>query len=107
MTSKYIRGHTKQFSRINIALSYFNLLQDSQIILPLTLVLYDFRLLPIKFHKLVDIPRQAQIIPDQLKQIVKRQTTYLAGKPTYSFIRLKRMIPFSMNLCLMRIWVRF
>ena len=73
-------------SRIDIALSYFDPSAGvSKIILPLTLVLYDFRLLPIKFHKLVDIARQAQIIPDQLKQIIEK-ANHILGRQTNVFI---------------------
>jgi hypothetical protein len=73
-------------NKLDIALSYLDPVSNqSRAILPLTLVFYEFQMIPIKFHKLSDSVQSAQITAPQLEQILE-QANHLLGRQTNVYI---------------------
>lgn len=73
-------------NKIEIALNYLDpSTGESRTILPLTLVFYEFQMIPIKFHKLSDSVRSALITVDQLEQILDH-ANHILGRQTNVYI---------------------
>lgn len=73
-------------NKINITFNYLDSSTgELRLILPITLVFYEFQMIPIKFHKLSDSLRTVSITYDQLEKIID-EANLLLGRQTNVYL---------------------